>query len=200
MNAIMDALKDYGVEHMDMPATPHRIWQRDPGRKAGELRRDSTCDTEPAITARVTLTRRTGGPIMPQRVMLQILTLTPHNGGRDEYPGRPRRARREQEEASSAAPICATPGTCAAWSDDLGDGGVLGRTILKEPVVVYREGNGEVVGAGGPLPAPLRAAQHGQGDRRQPHPVPLSRARIRHAPAPACSIRTATRTSRRARG
>ena len=26
MNAIMDALKDYGVEHMDMPATPHRIW------------------------------------------------------------------------------------------------------------------------------------------------------------------------------
>ena len=26
MNAIMDALKDFGVEHMDMPATPHRIW------------------------------------------------------------------------------------------------------------------------------------------------------------------------------
>jgi aerobic carbon-monoxide dehydrogenase large subunit len=26
MNAIMDALKDYGIEHMDMPATPHRIW------------------------------------------------------------------------------------------------------------------------------------------------------------------------------
>lgn len=26
MNAIMDALKDHGVEHMDMPATPHRIW------------------------------------------------------------------------------------------------------------------------------------------------------------------------------
>jgi aerobic carbon-monoxide dehydrogenase large subunit len=26
MNAIMDALKDLGVEHMDMPATPHRIW------------------------------------------------------------------------------------------------------------------------------------------------------------------------------
>ncbi|MBX9845497.1 MAG: xanthine dehydrogenase family protein molybdopterin-binding subunit [Xanthobacteraceae bacterium] len=27
MNAIMDALKDHGVEHMDMPATPHRIWE-----------------------------------------------------------------------------------------------------------------------------------------------------------------------------
>jgi carbon-monoxide dehydrogenase large subunit len=27
MNAIMDALKDYGVEHMDMPATPARIWE-----------------------------------------------------------------------------------------------------------------------------------------------------------------------------
>ena len=26
MNAIMDALKDYGVEHIDMPATPQRIW------------------------------------------------------------------------------------------------------------------------------------------------------------------------------
>jgi carbon-monoxide dehydrogenase large subunit len=26
MNAIMDALKDYGVEHMEMPATPARIW------------------------------------------------------------------------------------------------------------------------------------------------------------------------------
>ena len=26
MNAIMDALSPYGVEHMDMPATPYRIW------------------------------------------------------------------------------------------------------------------------------------------------------------------------------
>jgi aerobic carbon-monoxide dehydrogenase large subunit len=26
MNAIMDALKDYGIEHIDMPATPDRIW------------------------------------------------------------------------------------------------------------------------------------------------------------------------------
>jgi carbon-monoxide dehydrogenase large subunit len=27
MNAVMDALKSYGVEHMDMPATPARVWQ-----------------------------------------------------------------------------------------------------------------------------------------------------------------------------
>jgi carbon-monoxide dehydrogenase large subunit len=27
MNAIMDALKEFGVEHMDMPATPSRIWE-----------------------------------------------------------------------------------------------------------------------------------------------------------------------------
>ncbi|MBM3527649.1 MAG: xanthine dehydrogenase family protein molybdopterin-binding subunit [Alphaproteobacteria bacterium] len=27
MNAIMDALKGYGIEHIDMPATPHRIWR-----------------------------------------------------------------------------------------------------------------------------------------------------------------------------
>jgi carbon-monoxide dehydrogenase large subunit len=26
MNAVMDALKDYGIEHIDMPATPYRIW------------------------------------------------------------------------------------------------------------------------------------------------------------------------------
>ena len=26
MNAIMDALKDYGITHLDMPATPDRIW------------------------------------------------------------------------------------------------------------------------------------------------------------------------------
>jgi len=26
MNAIMDALAPLGVTHMDMPATPHRIW------------------------------------------------------------------------------------------------------------------------------------------------------------------------------
>jgi carbon-monoxide dehydrogenase large subunit len=26
MNAIMDALSIYGIEHIDMPATPHRIW------------------------------------------------------------------------------------------------------------------------------------------------------------------------------
>jgi phenylpropionate dioxygenase-like ring-hydroxylating dioxygenase large terminal subunit len=33
---------------------------------------------------------------------------------------------------------------CIAWSDELPDGGVLGQTVLKEPVVVYREGNGTV--------------------------------------------------------
>jgi aerobic carbon-monoxide dehydrogenase large subunit len=34
MNAIMDALKDYGVEHIDMPATPHRVWSAIQGAKA----------------------------------------------------------------------------------------------------------------------------------------------------------------------
>jgi aerobic carbon-monoxide dehydrogenase large subunit len=27
INAVMDALKEYGIEHVDMPATPHRIWR-----------------------------------------------------------------------------------------------------------------------------------------------------------------------------
>jgi carbon-monoxide dehydrogenase large subunit len=26
MNAVMDALSDYGIEHIDMPASPHRVW------------------------------------------------------------------------------------------------------------------------------------------------------------------------------
>mgnify|MGYP003344892136 CR=1 FL=1 len=26
MNAVMDALKEFGIDNLDMPATPHRIW------------------------------------------------------------------------------------------------------------------------------------------------------------------------------
>ena len=68
---------------------------------------------------------------------------------------------------------------CAAWSDDLGDGGVLGRTILKEPVVVYRQGNGEVVALEDRCAHRFAPLEHGHDRRRQPHPVPLSRAGIR---------------------
>src|SRR5258706_15962109 len=32
----------------------------------------------------------------------------------------------------------------AAWSDDLADGQLLGRTILKHPVVFYRKSDGKV--------------------------------------------------------
>jgi carbon-monoxide dehydrogenase large subunit len=27
MNAIVDALSEYGVENIDMPATPERVWK-----------------------------------------------------------------------------------------------------------------------------------------------------------------------------
>jgi carbon-monoxide dehydrogenase large subunit len=27
MNAVVDALSEDGIRHIDMPATPHRIWQ-----------------------------------------------------------------------------------------------------------------------------------------------------------------------------
>ena len=27
MNAVVDALSEFGITHIDMPATPHRIWQ-----------------------------------------------------------------------------------------------------------------------------------------------------------------------------
>jgi len=33
MNALVDALSEFGITHIDMPATPHRIWQAiQPGR------------------------------------------------------------------------------------------------------------------------------------------------------------------------
>jgi carbon-monoxide dehydrogenase large subunit len=44
MNAIMDALKGYGIDHMDMPATPHRIWSTIQAAK----RRRATGETEKA--------------------------------------------------------------------------------------------------------------------------------------------------------
>jgi len=27
MNAVMDALRSVGVQHLDMPASPRRVWQ-----------------------------------------------------------------------------------------------------------------------------------------------------------------------------
>jgi vanillate O-demethylase monooxygenase subunit len=58
----------------------------------------------------------------------------------------------------------------AAWSDELGDGGVIGRTILKEPVVVYREGNGSVAALADRCPhrfAPLSMGKVLGGNRIQ---------------------------------
>jgi carbon-monoxide dehydrogenase large subunit len=38
VNAVLDALRDLGVEHLDMPLTPARIWQAANGAKRiGEL-------------------------------------------------------------------------------------------------------------------------------------------------------------------
>jgi phenylpropionate dioxygenase-like ring-hydroxylating dioxygenase large terminal subunit len=93
----------------------------------------------------------------------------------------------------------------AAWSDDLGDEGVLGRTIMHEPVVLYRQANGDVAALADRCPhrfAPLsmgkvlggnriQCAYHGlefnasgscvlnpHGDKRIP-----SRARVKSYPA-----------------
>jgi phenylpropionate dioxygenase-like ring-hydroxylating dioxygenase large terminal subunit len=58
----------------------------------------------------------------------------------------------------------------AAWSEELGDGGVLGRTILKEPLVIYREGNGEVAALEDRCPhrfAPLSMGKVLEGNRIQ---------------------------------
>src|ERR1700731_4624806 len=62
----------------------------------------------------------------------------------------------------------------AAWSDDLGDGQLLGRTILKEPVVLYRKSDGHVAALQDRCPhrfAPLHMGKGVNGDRIQcPYP------------------------------
>jgi vanillate O-demethylase monooxygenase subunit len=56
----------------------------------------------------------------------------------------------------------------AAWSDDLGDGQLLGRTILKQPIVFYRKSDGKVTALQDRCPhrfAPLHMGKviHGDG-------------------------------------
>src|SRR5580704_18514080 len=66
----------------------------------------------------------------------------------------------------------------AAWSDDLGEGRLLGRTILREPVVLYRKSDGNVAALADRCPhrfAPLHMGKVVNGDRIQ---CPLSRAGI----------------------
>ena len=55
----------------------------------------------------------------------------------------------------------------AAWSDDLTDGQLLGRTILKEPIVLYRKSDGHVAALEDRCPhrfAPLHMGQIVNGD------------------------------------
>ena len=35
MNALVDALSEFGIRHIDMPATPERVWQAIRGARAG---------------------------------------------------------------------------------------------------------------------------------------------------------------------
>jgi len=58
----------------------------------------------------------------------------------------------------------------AAWSDDLAEGKLLARTLLKEPVVLYRKSDGAVVALGDRCPhrfAPLHMGKIVHGDRVQ---------------------------------
>src|SRR5262249_11568846 len=58
----------------------------------------------------------------------------------------------------------------AAWSDDLGDGQLLGRTILKQPIVLYRQSDGKVAALQDRCPhrfAPLHMGKVVHGDRLQ---------------------------------
>ena len=38
MNAVVDALSEYGIRHIDMPATPHRVWQAIQAARNGDAR------------------------------------------------------------------------------------------------------------------------------------------------------------------
>jgi vanillate O-demethylase monooxygenase subunit len=58
----------------------------------------------------------------------------------------------------------------AAWSDDLSDGQLLARTILKQPVVLYRKSDGSVAALEDRCPhrfAPLHMGKIVRGDRVQ---------------------------------
>jgi carbon-monoxide dehydrogenase large subunit len=37
ISAILDALRPLGIEHIDMPATPNKIWHAIQGARAGKL-------------------------------------------------------------------------------------------------------------------------------------------------------------------
>ena len=88
----------------------------------------------------------------------------------------------------------------AAWSDDLGDGQLLGRTILKETIVLYRKSDGNVAALARSLSASVRAVAYGKDRPWRSRPVSLSWAGIqfvgrlrlessrnkKHSPARSC--------------
>jgi carbon-monoxide dehydrogenase large subunit len=39
MNAVMDALSGFGIEHLDMPATPQRVWRAIRDARNGAMQR-----------------------------------------------------------------------------------------------------------------------------------------------------------------
>jgi carbon-monoxide dehydrogenase large subunit len=41
VNAVVDALKEFGVTHLEMPVTPERVWQAIQAGKASAKKRDA---------------------------------------------------------------------------------------------------------------------------------------------------------------
>ena len=60
----------------------------------------------------------------------------------------------------------------AAWSDGVGDGQLVPRTIMDEPIVLYRKADGSVAAIEDRCAHRFAPLQHGQDRRRRPHPVP----------------------------
>src|ERR1700686_4898261 len=74
---------------------------------------------------------------------------------------------RESKKQMVSGPYVRNAWYVAAWSDDLADGQLLARTILKEPVVLYRKSDGHVAALQDRCPhrfAPLHMGKIVRGD------------------------------------
>ena len=93
MNAVVDALSEIGIEHIDMPATPQRLWAAiraaraaGPGSKRGRKLGPSARRHRPARHAMIVLQRRPPCPnaSSPKRPSSRTATAASSSPARDE--------------------------------------------------------------------------------------------------------------------
>ena len=86
----------------------------------------------------------------------------------------------------------------AAWSNEVQPGRTLARTLLDEPVVIYRDAEGRAAALVDRCPHRFAPLSMGRLVERCAA-VPVPRPAFRSRPAPACTTRTARRTRHAAR-